>query len=150
MHLSAGATRCALAPYGLLLAIQPLSLNILLHGPRRAVAEALAGGGAAAEIGARKLDQRHLNLGGSNIIQPLCGNNLRQHTEVGLGRAAAANHSRSRQFADARWLAPGWQVTQRIGAHEQKDGGLRLLLPDGSECFHGIADTAALDLQRRS
>src|SRR5438874_445381 len=100
--------------------VEPVRLDVLLHRSWRAKAETLAGGDPLAELGARQLDERHLDLGLANLCKALRGDERRQDAEIGLGGAAATNHGWNGQLADSRGLAPGWQVAQRIGAHQQK------------------------------
>src|SRR5690606_3528397 len=105
---------------GLRVLVKSVRLDVLLDGAWRAVTNALAGRQARSQFLAAVTDQRHLDGGMLDFQKTLLANERAQCVPVGIGRSGATHHHRRCQRTDPIRLAPGWEIDERIGAHQQE------------------------------
>ena len=124
-----------------------MSLDKLLDRSRRSKSNALSFANSATQIGTAEIDDRHLDLMVANCLQSFVINNISQHIQIGLWRPSTSHNQRNGELANGLRFSPSGKLTERIGAHQQKQLGVVQLLFDLGQRIDGVTYSAAIDLK---
>ncbi|GEM_PF-29839 len=124
-----------------------MGFDVLLHRAGGAVTNRAALGHPLADVGAAKVDLRHLNLIFAELGNPLGGCDRFQTFVVEGAVARPLGHDRNRQSADFLGLAPVGQVVEHVGPHEEEHLGVGRLAAKIAKRVDRVAHPASLQLE---
>jgi len=128
-----------------MLAVQPASDDVLFHRPRNVVGDWLTFTDSPPNVSGRNLNQWH-----RHEIDPVTRirNSRDDRLKVDVDSGSQGN-TESGIPRNAIWIVPGWQIAQRILAHQEDQLGIRIVIPQDFQAVGGVGQARAVHVDRR-